>query len=66
MSCEITGCRKQAVHVKRAVSLKLPGHPSLVQIGDLRVCEDHSRSFAAGMRTNIRDDVITAALARRI
>ncbi len=65
MSCEITGCRKQAVYVKRGVSLRLPGHPHLVPIGDLRVCDEHSRTFATGMRTNIRDDVITAAIARR-
>jgi len=48
------------------VSVKLPGHPSLVNIGDVNVCPRHKTELHAGRRTNLRDDVITAALVRRV
>jgi len=61
----ITGCRERATDTFRGVELKLPGHPALVPIGDLNVCPAHAREMRVGRRTNIRDDVITAALAKR-
>ena len=61
----ITGCRERATDTFRAVEIKLPGHPTLVPIGDLNVCPAHARQVRVGKRTSIRDDVITAALSKR-
>lgn len=64
--CYVTGCSDGATDVLRSVSVKLPGHPSLVNIGDVNVCPRHKTELHAGRRTNLRDDVITAALVRRV
>lgn len=64
MSCYIEGCREKAVYVRRDVALRLPGHSELVNVGDVKLCPEHERSTRTGARTRIRDEVITAALAR--
>jgi len=61
----IEGCRERATDVLRSVEIRLPGHPTLVPIGDLNVCPAHKRRLSVGARTRIRDDVITAAMTKR-
>lgn len=65
MSCVMAGCRERAEFVVRGVAVKLPGHPENVNVGDINVCPTHRRDAVQGRRVSIRDDVVTAALARR-
>lgn len=65
MSCQIDGCREKAEYVRRGVVVNLAGHPDPVVLGDLKLCVKHERTTRGGGRTRIRDEVLTAALARR-
>lgn len=61
----MTGCSHRAEHVVHGVTLRLPGHPGTVPIGDLKVCPLCFQKVRVGGRVNVRENVVASAVAKQ-
>ncbi len=64
MRCATTSCPHPATDTIHGVQIKVPGHPTMVNVGSINVCPACKVKFRVGARTSIREDIVASAFLR--